>query len=114
LNFTPKPNKKYSVQLTNPKIDSVFQVPKILDEGVKLQVKKRDTSRIYFDITRTKNSTRKKVYIRAQNRGLVYWMATASLQNERVQFKLPLQELPQGIAEITIFNQLQSDWCMRI
>jgi 5-hydroxyisourate hydrolase-like protein (transthyretin family) len=104
FNFTPKPNKKYSVQLTNPIIDSVFKLPTILKEGVKLQVKKRDTSHIYFEIARTKNSLRKNIYIRAQSRGLVYWMATASLQNEHVQFKLPLEELPQGIAEITIFD----------
>jgi hypothetical protein len=102
--LVPKRDKKYSVQLTSPKIDSIFELPEILQEGIKLQVSKRDNKHIHFDITRTENSIRKKVYIRAQNRGLVYWMATASLEKERVRFKVPLDKLPQGIAEVTIFD----------
>lgn len=102
--LTPKPDKKYTVQLSYPKIDSIFQFPEIQREGVKLQVQKRDKNHIYFEVKRSQHSIHKKIYIRAQNRGLVYWMATASLENERVQFKLPLEELPQGIAEITIFD----------
>jgi 5-hydroxyisourate hydrolase-like protein (transthyretin family) len=100
----PKPSKNYSVQITSPKLDSIFQLPEIQQEGIKLQVNRRDQKHIHFDITRTKNSIRKKIYIRAQQRGLVYWMATASLQKERVRFKLPLDQLPQGITEVTVFD----------
>ncbi|MEM6717797.1 MAG: hypothetical protein AAF611_00635 [Bacteroidota bacterium] len=103
--FVPRADRKYTVQLTQPRIDSIFALPRVLSKGVKLQVGKRDREYIHFSITRSATATTKKVYIRAQNRGLVYWMATASLEKERVTFKLPLEDFPQGIAEVTIFNE---------
>lgn len=103
--FIPKKDKKYTVQLTKPSIDSVFTLPEILPKGIKLQVDRRNKKFIQFSIARTKEIPVQDVYIRAQNRGLVYWMATASLSKERVAFRLPLEKFPQGIVEVTIFNQ---------
>ncbi|WP_298518115.1 MG2 domain-containing protein [uncultured Kordia sp.] len=105
FNFNPKANQTYTIKLTEPKIDSIFQVPKILPEGIKLQVDRRNEKHVHFSITRSENIPSQKVYIRAQNRGLVYWMATASLEKERVRFRLPLDKFPQGIAEVTIFDE---------
>jgi len=102
--FTPKNNKKYSVKLTQPRIDNTFELPKILPEGIKLQVEKSEQKFIQFSIARSKNIPAQEVYIRAQNRGLVYWMATASLAKERVLFNLPLEKFPQGIVEVTLFD----------
>ncbi|WP_046759164.1 alpha-2-macroglobulin family protein, partial [Kordia jejudonensis] len=102
--FTPKPEKKYTVTLSNPALDSVFQLPLVQKKGLRLQVQKRDPAFIHFAITKTPNVTLKKVYIRAQSRGYVYWMAIASLDGDHVRFKLPLEKLPQGIVEVTLFN----------
>ncbi|WP_430409089.1 hypothetical protein [Kordia sp.] len=103
--FTPKPEKKYTVQLSNPALDSVFQLPLVQKKGLRLHVEKRDPAYIQFGITKTPNVTLKKVYIRAQSRGYVYWMAIASLKNDHVLFKVPLDKLPQGIVEVTLFNE---------
>ena len=105
FSFNPQTNQSYTVQLTEPKIDSIFQLPQILPEGIKLQVDRSSKKSIHFSITKSVTIPNQKVYIRAQNRGLVYWMATASLEKERVRFKLPLNKFPQGIAEVTIFNE---------
>jgi hypothetical protein len=103
--FTPKANREYSVKLANLEIDSVYKLPKILPEGIKLQVAGRTENHINFSVTRSKNMPAQQIYIRAQNRGLVYWMATASLEKEQIAFNLPLEEFPQGIVEITIFDE---------
>ncbi|WP_298419985.1 hypothetical protein [uncultured Kordia sp.] len=105
FSFTPKTEKKYTVQLTNPQLDSVFQLPNIRKSGIKLQVSRSNKKNIHFNITKSKDVSLNKVYIRAQSRGNVYWMATASLTKDRTRFKIPLEKLPQGIAEIAIFNE---------
>lgn len=102
--FTPKPEKKYTIKLSNPDLDSIFQLPLVKKKGLRLQVEKRDPEFIHFGITKTPDVTLKKVYIRAQSRGYVYWMAIASLAADRVRFKVPLEKLPQGIVEVTLFN----------
>ncbi len=105
LNFTPKEQKKYTVKLTQPRIDSIFELPQIKPEGIKLQVDRRNANHIHFSITKSKRIPAQKAFIRAQHRGLVYWMATANLEKERVTFSLPLEKFPQGIAEVTVFNE---------
>ncbi|WP_430409088.1 MG2 domain-containing protein [Kordia sp.] len=103
--FTPKPYKKYTVQLSNPVLDSTFQLPDIRKSGIKLQVDRSNQKNIHCSITKTTDISPQKVYIRVQNRGNVYWMATASLTKDRIRFKIPCNKLPQGIAEVTIFNE---------
>jgi hypothetical protein len=105
FDFTPKANREYSVQLTNPKVDSIYTLPKIYPEGVTLQVKGRTERHIHFNVSRSKNVPAQQIYIRAQSRGYVYWMATASLEKEKIGFNLPLEEFPQGIVEVTIYNE---------
>jgi hypothetical protein len=102
--FTPKPAKKYTLKLSNPKLDSIYQLPLIQKKGIRLLIEKRDKEHIHFGIAKTPNVTLEKVYVRAQNRGNVYWMAIASLTSDYVRFKIPLDELPQGIMEVTLFN----------
>ncbi|AXG71878.1 MG2 domain protein [Kordia sp. SMS9] len=103
--FVPKNNQNYTVKITQPTLDSIFELPKILPEGIKLQVDRHTKKYVHFSITRTKNILDQQLYIRAQHRGLVYWMATTSLSKERVRFKLPLEKFPQGIVEVTLFNE---------
>ncbi|WP_046759163.1 MG2 domain-containing protein [Kordia jejudonensis] len=105
FSFVPKSEKKYTVQLSNPVLDSIFELPNIRNSGIKLQVNRSNQKHILFDITKTKDVSLKNVYIRAQNRGTIYWMATASLTKDRIRFKIPLEKLPQGITEVTIFNE---------
>ncbi|MFK7749389.1 MAG: hypothetical protein AB8B65_13420 [Kordia sp.] len=105
FDITPKTNQKYTVQLTSPKIERIFELPTILPEGITLKVDRSNEKFAHFSVFRSKNIPPKKVYIRAQNRGLVYWMATASLEKERIRFKLPMDKFPQGIAEVTVFDE---------
>lgn len=103
--FKPKSGHAYTVKLTNPKLDSVFQLPEILPKGIKLQVDRSNKRYVHFSISKTKDVSTKKVYIRAQSRGIVHWMAIGSLTKNTIRFKLPLEKLPQGISEITLFNE---------
>jgi predicted adenine nucleotide alpha hydrolase (AANH) superfamily ATPase len=59
---------------------------------------------VYFKITQTDDLKQEKVYLGLQIRGVVYSIATGLLKKELV-FKIPLQEVPQGIAEVTLFNE---------
>ncbi|WP_156169243.1 alpha-2-macroglobulin family protein [Kordia jejudonensis] len=102
--FTPKPFKKYTVKLSKPALDSTFQLPTIYKSGITLQVDRTNHKNVHFSITKTKDVSINQAYIRAQSRGNVYWMATTLLTKDRTRFKIPWEKLPQGIVEVTIFN----------
>jgi hypothetical protein len=103
--LTPKPSHNYTVKITNPVIDSVFQLPRIHKNGVLLHAKKSDAEHLRFSILKTPETTLEKVYIRVQNRGKIHWMAIASLAKNYAHFKVPFKQLPQGIMEVTLFDE---------
>jgi len=101
--FTPDPGKKYRIRLTEPVIDSTFLLPVIYPSGMTMQLVRRDKDSLTFKVSQSSWLNPEDIYIRVQCRGVVYGMATGNLKRELV-IKLPLSGLPQGIAEVTLFN----------
>jgi hypothetical protein len=101
--FIPDTSKKYFVRLSEPPIDSTFLLPKIYPSGITLQLIGRDKESLSFKVSQNAGLNQEDIYIRVQCRGVVYGMTTAKLSRE-LKIKLPLAGLPQGIAEVTLFN----------
>jgi hypothetical protein len=101
--FTPDTGKKYQIRLTEPAIDSTFLLPKIYPSGMTMQLVRRDKESLSFKVFQSSRLNSQDIYLRVQCRGVVYGMATGNLNRELV-IKLPLAGLPQGIAEVTLFN----------
>lgn len=53
---------------------------------------------------KTKNLAKENIYLRIQSRGIVYSVAMGVL-DEKLTIKIPLKDIPQGIVEVTLFNQ---------
>lgn len=101
--FVPDAGKKYFIRLSEPATDSIFLLPEIYPEGMTMQLTGRDTESLTFKISQSQGLEPGDIYLRVQCRGVVYGMTTAKLSSE-ILIKIPLPLLPQGIAEITLFN----------
>ncbi len=103
FSFIPVTGKKYIIRLSEPEVDSTFLLPEIYPEGISMELVGRDKEFLSFKISQSLGLKQEDIYIRVQCRGVVYGMTGAQL-NREVRIKIPLSELPQGIAEVTLFN----------
>ncbi|MDR7371473.1 hypothetical protein [Flavobacterium aquidurense] len=101
--FTPDANKKYHIQLTTPASEENFSLAKISQNGKILQLVNNTKEALTFKITQSSALQAERVYLRLQVRGIVYSIASGLLKNE-LSVRIPLKDVPQGIAEVTLFN----------
>src|ERR1035437_5056761 len=93
----PSPRKNKSIQFTT------FPEGGNLVSGITMQLIKRDKESLSFKVSQRPDRNEGDIYLRVQCRGEVYAMTTARLSKDLL-IKVPLSGLPQGIAEITLFN----------
>lgn len=103
LNFIPHHEKNYRIKLSTPPLDSAFIIPEIYETGMVLHLAGRDNDTLSFKIYQNSVSEEKGVYLRVQSRGIIYGMTSVRLSHD-IKIKVPLSGLPQGIAEVTLFN----------
>jgi hypothetical protein len=101
--FTPDNSKKYAIRLSEPAIDSTFHLPQIYSSGMAMQLIRRDNESLSFKVNQSPEPNQEDIYLRVQSRGKVYGLTTAKL-NRELMIKVPTAGLPQGIAEVTLFN----------
>ena len=103
FDFTPEAGKKYLIRLTEPSIDSSFILPEIYPAGISMRLTGKDKDFLTFVVSESPGIEQEDIYLRVQCRGIVYGMISAEL-NKELKIKIPLSGLPQGIAEVTLFN----------
>ncbi len=101
--FTPDANKKYRIQLTEPASKEQFLLAHIYQNGKVLQLVNNTKDAVTFKITQSAAMRADTIYLRLQVRGVVYSIARGILRNE-LTITIPLKDIPQGIAEITLFS----------
>ncbi|MCP2028552.1 hypothetical protein L1276_003722 [Flavobacterium sp. HSC-32F16] len=99
--FKPKSNSKYHIELSN-KIN--YPLPQIFPQGTILHLLSNDSNFAVFKVQNSDKTIKKNVFLRVQSRGTVYSVAIGILEDE-LTIKIPLKELPQGISEVTLFNE---------
>ena len=103
FSFTPQTGKKYFIRLSEPATDSTYLLPDIYPSGITMQLVRRDKESLSFKISQSPGLDQDDIYLRVQCRGVVYGTTKAKSANE-IYMKIPLSRLPQGIAEVTLFN----------
>ncbi len=103
LDFVPKEGMKYRMKVTGGSKDSTFLLSAVYEEGVSMQLTERNDEYATFNVYRSKAFEREKLYFRVQVRGIAYGIAVIS-PKQASRVVLPLGNLPQGIAELTLFN----------
>lgn len=103
IEFTPDNTKKYHIELSEPTENKRHELPVIQNSGRVLSLIDNNKEALIFKITQTDDLKEEKVYLRLQMRGVVYNIATGILKKE-LYLKIPLNDTPQGIAELTLFD----------
>lgn len=102
--FTPDADKKYHILLTSPASGKKFSVGEIYRSGKTLQLAGQTKENLIFKVSQSAALNEETVYLRLQVRGIVYSIAVGLLKKELI-IKVPLKDIPQGIAEITLFSE---------
>lgn len=103
IEFTPDITKKYHIELSEPTENKRCELPVIQNSGKVLSLIDNNKEALIFKITQTDDLKEEKMYLRLQMRGIVYNIATGILKKE-LYLKIPLNDTPQGIAELTLFD----------
>ena len=103
FSLAPSINKKYHVKLEG--IDSIFNFPLILEQGLVLQKLATTDNSVKFLIKKTKELILDKLIISVQIRSKVCAVYNGVIKNDSLVFDIPTEKLPQGIAEITVYDE---------
>ncbi len=107
--ITPEPGKDYKVRYTTKDgLSKTVDLPKALANGITLQVAnstaeiinlKIIANNVFFEANKDKS-----FFLVAQNSNAVCYAAKLSLQNQVITAKIPKENFPSGIAQITLFD----------
>tara|TARA_R110002167_G_scaffold331880_1_gene538633 strand:- start:10221 stop:12551 length:2331 start_codon:yes stop_codon:yes gene_type:complete len=100
--FVPNADKEYRIKLNES--DSIYYLPEIQRKGISMYMTAIDSIFMSFNISQSPVSRKQKIYIRVQVRGVAHSIAEGILQKS-LKIKIPLKELPQGISEVTLFDE---------
>lgn len=100
--FIPFAGNAYYLQLKNSEVK--YALPEIKNSGVMLQLAAQQKDTLQFRVVQSGELPPQKMYVLLQQRGMVYSLAEFSLKHQ-VLVKLPVSDLQQGIAEVTLFNE---------
>ena len=102
--FIPNINSNYHFRLNDSLFQEKIEFPKIKSTGKAIQLIENTKDTLSFKVSQSPSLKKEIIYLRVQIRGVVYSIAKATL-DKQITVKIPIKEFPQGIAEITLFNQ---------
>lgn len=105
IEFIPEKGATYHVKLDSNK-DSLYPVPAALEEGLCMRLLKNEGDNLVFKVTAHNLSQKQKFYLRLQIRGAVEAIAAGEV-GDSMDVKIPIQNAPLGIGEVTLFDAQQ-------
>lgn len=102
--FTPVPGARYHICLDSLKTDTIYALPLIKDKGIVLHLLRSEKDSLVFNILQNHASVAQIIFLRLQIRGRVQVIASGILRDS-LMVQLPTINSPQGIAEVTLFDQ---------
>lgn len=102
--FTPEDNKKYHIKLSDVSIQKPYTLPPVSKQGKTMQLVGQTKYHVFFKVAQSPYLKEEQIFLRLQVRGTVYSITTTLLKKESM-IKIPLEDVPLGIAEVTLFNE---------
>lgn len=102
--FSPDINKQYNIKLNPPYDKLTYSLPEILNKEKTLQLIRNNKDHLTFRVFRSISEKKESIYLRVQVRGLVQTIVQGNL-DRALNIKIPLKDFPQGIAEVTLFDE---------
>lgn len=103
FDMNPKSQKEYHIVINGHSTDTLGRFPKIEEEGIVLRSLGQEDEQLGVHVFASPAFVGKQVFIRLQLRGTAYAMVEARLKKS-LHIKIPVAEIPQGIAELTLFD----------
>jgi hypothetical protein len=107
--ITPEPNKSYKAKFTKDGITRTVDLPKAKD-GIIIQATNPAAAdainiRVLASAAFLEANKDKGFYLIGQNSNVIAYAAKLSLKNQVVNAKIPKQNFPSGIAQLTLFDE---------
>ncbi|MDB2385224.1 hypothetical protein N9V96_02000 [Polaribacter sp.] len=103
FSLQPKKDSLYYVVLDSFSTQKYY-LPKIKEQGKVIRVLSSNKKELVLHVSQTKSESKETIYIRLQQKGKVHTIVQGNIK-ESLTIKIPTATLPQGIAEITLFNK---------
>lgn len=100
--LTPHVGADYNIKLEG--YTDSYSLPQIKPAGVVLQLLYQKDNQLVVKVAQTPGLAPQYMHIRLQTRGMAQSRADFTLSGERL-VKIPLADVPQGIAELTLYNE---------
>ena len=94
----------YRIQVLEPAISESFELPASSAEGMQMHLMEKNEDKLVFGVLKSHSMQQDSVHLAVKQRGTVFWMASALLDDNGVILKVPTKDLPQGIVEVTLYN----------
>lgn len=105
FSFIPD-NDKYYIKITEPKIsDEKYPLPSVNENGIILTNNGQSNVMAYLNVLK-KTAEPEKYYVIAHKKGQILYASISTFTNEGL-IKLPVNDLPNGIIQILLFNENQ-------
>lgn len=103
--FTPKTGEKYTAECTiNSTLKKNVSLPAVLNQGVNLQVSSSDSKTFFYVDASTVNiESLMPSYVGVQE-NMVAFKIPLEANNKEIKGRIPVEKLPSGILQITVFN----------
>jgi len=103
IEIMPQATDTFSIELSGyyKDWDYRFQFPDVMKKGMTLRAKILNDKNLLINVSG--NIKPQNIYVRFQTRGKVYNMASGFLEDS-LTIKLPIEELPKDLYEITLLN----------
>lgn len=103
--FFADANKKYQVKVLEPALDRHYDLPNFSTNGAQLHLRDKKAEELTFSLLKSQDFPTDTVHLAVKQRGEVVWVASALLDKSGLLLKVPIVDLPQGIVEISLYNQ---------
>ncbi len=114
FSFTPHCRKKYSVRIQEPKnISENFNLPVVKENGIALAVDTVVNDSLKITVSSTNTAEFEKIQLVVHMRNEVYHGIIIKISG-RTTLSVPIKEMPMGIAQITVFNELKEPVAERL
>lgn len=102
FSFTPHKHETYKAHITNPtKVATIFQLPKIKNEGFSLQIIENSPSKIKLSVYA---SEKNELHVMANMQEKNIFSHSYRVTEGQNFIEIPTQNLPMGVAQITLFD----------
>ncbi len=102
--FLPNSLNRYHIQLTEPLSNKTYDLPQVLPGGKTLRLLKKTKDQAVFKVSQTANLKEETIYLKVEARGVIYNVAIGRLKRDLI-IKIPLKDIPSGIARVTLFDE---------